>query len=290
MNTHRRSLLLGAGAAALLGPWMRLARAAEQTDPKAYPSTNSADVMADEHMQAMRRAVGPGIWGEEQIAMLLYPGFTALDLVGPHYFFACLFGAKVHLVSTGADLAPVPSDLGLAIAPSMLLADAPRDLDLLFFPGGTTGTLDVMTSESTMAWIADRAARCRLLTSVCTGSMILGKAGLLRGRRATSHWATRAVLADFGATPVDARVVQDGNVITGAGVSAGIDFALAVVEKLRGRPYAQALMLQAEYSPAPPFKGGTLADTPREVAGFMDDMLKPVADQFRAVARKPAIR
>jgi putative intracellular protease/amidase len=284
MTIKRRSWLLGAGTTALLGPWMRLAQAAERTPPKSYPSTNSADIMTDEHMQAMRRAVGPGIWGEEQIAMLLYPGFTALDLVGPHYFFACLFGAKVHLVTTEKDLAPVPSDLGLAIAPSMTLPETPGDLDLLFFPGGTQGTLAVMQNPATMQWISAHAARSRFLTSVCTGSMILAKAGLLRGRRATSHWATRAALADFGATPVDARVVEDGNVVTGAGVSAGIDFALAIVEKLRGRPYAQALMLQAEYSPAPPFDGGTLASTPGEVAQFMDDMLKPIAEQFRALA------
>ena len=115
--------------------------------------------------------------------------------------------------------------------------------------------------------------------------MILGKAGLLKGKRATSHWLARPVLADYGATPVDARVVTDGNVTTGAGVSAGLDFGLAVVEALRGRPYAAALMLQAEYRPEPPFASGTLATTAADVGGMMNQMYLPLAERFRAIAK-----
>ncbi|MFD2580739.1 DJ-1/PfpI family protein [Novosphingobium colocasiae] len=195
-----------------------------------------------------RPGAGP-VGGQEQIAMLLYPKFTALDLVGPHYFFACLFGAKVHLVTTEKDLSPVMSDLGLAITPTVTMADAPKDLDVLFVPGGTEGTLSVMGRTDTMAWIRDRAARAKHITSVCTGSMVLAKAGLLKGKRATSHWVARDVLADFGAIPVNERVVKDGNILTGAGVSAGLDFAIALVEQLRGRAYAEALVLQGEYAP-----------------------------------------
>jgi len=297
MKADRRALLQGLTGAALLTPALALgkataARAASSAPAHSAPvhadSANPApaeqQAMADQHMESMTRVLGPGLWGQEQIAMLVYPGFTALDLVGPHYFFACLFGATVHLVTTEADLSPVASDLGLAIAPTVSMADAPRDCDVLFVPGGTDGTRAVMTRADTMAWIRDRAARARWITSVCTGSMVLGAAGLLRGRKATSHWATHGVLADFGAIPVDSRIVADGNILTAAGVSAGLDFALALVERLRGRPYAQGLMLQAEYRPDPPFAGGTLATTPDAVGTMMADMFRPVAERFRALA------
>ena len=241
--------------------------------------------MADAHMEEMNRVLGPGLWGQEEVAMLLYPKFTALDLVGPHYFFACLFGAKVHLVTTEKDLSPVMSDLGLAIQPTITMADVPTDLDVLFIPGGTEGTLSVMSRTDTMDWVKDRASRAKHITSVCTGSMVLAKAGLLNGKRATSHWATRDVLADYGATPVNERVVQDGNVMTGAGVSAGIDFAIKLVEILRGRSYAEALVVQAEYAPAPPFNSGTMETAPADVGHMMGTMFAPVAEQFRALAK-----
>jgi putative intracellular protease/amidase len=274
--------------AALLAPFLAIERAmaaqAAQTAP-ANPSLAEQKAMADQHMAEMGKVLGPGLWGKEEVAMLLYPKFTALDLVGPHYFFACMFGAKVHLVTTERDLTPVASDLGLAIAPTLTMADAPRDLDVLFVPGGTDGTISVMERADTMAWIRDRGARAKHITSVCTGSMILGKAGLLRGKRATSHWAARGALPVFGATPVDARVVTDGNVTTGAGVSAGLDFGLALVEALRGRPYAASLMLQAEYHPEPPFPGGTLATTAPDVGGMMGSMFAPLEARFEAAAR-----
>jgi putative intracellular protease/amidase len=285
MNTDRRALLGGMTGAALIAPFLTLERAmAAQAAPPANPSPAEQKAMADQHMDSMRRVMGPGLWGKEEVAMLLYPGFTALDLVGPHYFFACMFGAKVHLVTTEPTLAPVKSDLGLAIAPTVTMADCPRDLDLIFMPGGTDGTMNVMRSSTAMAFITDRASRAKHITSVCTGSMILGKAGLLKGKRATSHWAARDALPAFGAIPVDARVVTDGNVTTGAGVSAGLDFGIAVVAALRGKPYAEALMLQAEYHPEPPFPGGTLATTEPAVGGMMNEMFSPLAGKFRALA------
>lgn len=279
MSTNRRALLQGFTGAALLAPYLALEKAmATEAKPQAAP-------MQDHSMDAMARVFGPGLLGKEQVAMLLYPQFTALDLVGPHYFFACMFGAKVHLVTTEKDLSPVMSDLGLAISPTMTMADAPKDLDVLFIPGGTQGTLSVMGREDTIGWVQDRASRAKHVTSVCTGSMVLAKAGLLTGRRATSHWVTREALADFGAIPVNERVVKDGNILTGAGVSSGLDFALALVEMLRGKAYAQGLMLQAEYHPEPPFPGGTMGTTPADVGMVMDDMFKPVAAQFKAMAK-----
>lgn len=287
MDSDRRTLLQGMTGAALFAPYLALGKAMSATPPSAAaanPSAQEQKAMETSHGDAMSKVLGPGLWGQEEVALLLYPKFTALDLIGPHYFFACLFGAKVHLVTTEKDLAPVPSDLGLAISPTTTMADAPKNLDVLFMPGGTDGTLSVMGRPDTIAWIQDRGARARFITSVCTGSMILAKAGLLRGKKATSHWVTRPILADYGATPVDARVVRDGNIVTGAGVSAGLDFALTLVELLRGRPYAQALMLQAEYAPQPPFPGGTLKSTPEAIGHVMDEMFAPVAAQFRALA------
>jgi putative intracellular protease/amidase len=287
METNRRALLQGITGAALLAPYLAVEQAmAAQAGPAApaNPSAAEQKAMADQHMEAMSRILGPGLWGQEQVGMLIYPKFTALDLVGPHYFFACMFGAKVHLVTTEKDLSPVSSDLGLAITPTVTMADAPKDLDVLFVPGGTEGTLSVMARQDTIAWIRDRGSRAKHVTSVCTGSMILAKAGLLKGKRATSHWVARPVLADYGAIPVDERVVRDGNVLTGAGVSSGLDFAIALVETLRGRNYAEALVLQAEYAPAPPIRGGTMATTSEPVGQMMDQMFAPVAAQFRALA------
>lgn len=291
MTTNRRSILQGLTGAAVLAPYLAIGQAmaaqassAATRSAPANPSPAEQKAMADQHMDAMNKVLGPGLWGQEQIAMLIYPKFTALDLVGPHYFFACLFGAKVHLVTTEKDLSPVMSDLGLAITPTVTMADAPKDLDVLFIPGGTEGTLSVMGREDTMTWIKDRASRAKHITSVCTGSMVLAKAGLLKGKKATSHWATREALADFGAIPVDQRVVQDGNVLTGAGVSAGLDFAISLVEMLRGRAYAEALVLQGEYAPEPTIKGGTLATTSEPVSKMMADMFAPVGAQFRAMA------
>lgn len=281
MDKNRRTLLQGITGAALLAPYLALEKAMAAEAAKATPAQapNHQEAMAE-----MEKVLGPGLYGQEQIGMLIYPKFTALDLVGPHYFFACMFGAKVHLITTEKDLSPVASDLGLAIAPTITMADAPKNLDVLFIPGGTEGTLSVMSRTDTIDWVKDRASRAKHVTSVCTGSMVLAKAGLLKGKKATSHWVTREALADFGATPVDKRVVKDGNVLTGAGVSSGLDFAIALVEMLRGKPYAEGLMLQAEYHPEPPFPGGTLATTTPAVAKMMDDMFAPVAAQFKALA------
>jgi len=273
----RREMLTALGGAAMLAPFLALERAA------AAVAQDAAATSARAHEDLMA-IPGMKMHGDEQVAMLLYPGFTALDLVGPHYFFACMMGAKVQLVTTATPNAAVASDLGLAIQPTATLDSAPRDLDLLFVPGGTTSTIAAMEDKRVTGWLADRGSRAKLVTSVCTGSMLLGKAGLLKAKRATSHWLARPLLADVGATPVDARVVTDGNVITGAGVSAGLDFALAVVARLRGAPYAQALMLQAEYHPEPPFTGGTLATTPPAIATAMDGMFAAVKEGFARAA------
>lgn len=197
-------------------------------------------------------------------AMLLYPGMTALDLVGPYHFLAAT-GARVELVSADPSLAPIPSDLGLAIQPTTSFRTCPMDLTVLFVPGGTEGTIAAARDPETIAFVRDRAARARYVTSVCTGSLILGVAGALQGKRATSHWIARDLLVQFGAVPTAGRIVRDGGVITGGGVSAGLDFGLTLAAELRGEDAAQAIQLISEYTPEPPFNSGSPETAPAEM-------------------------
>lgn len=231
----------------------------------------------------------PPSWtGKEQVAMLLYPGFTALDVVGPQYMLGNLMGATVHLVAR--DMKPVMSDTKLAIAPSTTLARCPRDLDVLFVPGGSSGTMSAMQDKALVRWLAELGARAKLITSVCTGSMLLGQAGLLHGKRATSHWATHALLSEFGAMPISQRVVWDGNVVTGAGVSAGLDLGLSIVAKLRDETYAQGVQLLAEYAPEPPFTSGRPESAPPAVRQMMGSMFEGVVAGMKQASRSARVR
>lgn len=225
----------------------------------------------------------PAHWtGKEQIAFLAYPGFTALDLVGPHYMLANLMGATTHIVAKARE--PVVSDMKLAIVPTTTFDDCPKDLDIVCVPGGTTGTLAAMQDEATIAFLKDRGSRARFVTSVCTGSLVIGAAGLLRGYKATSHWVARDVLKALGAEPVDARVVVDRNRITGGGVTAGLDFGLSLVAQLRDADYAKALQLLAEYQPAPPFDAGTPERAGPAVSGVLTEMFAPFVEEARRAA------
>ena len=227
----------------------------------------------------------PASWhGKEQIAMLLYPGFTALDLVGPQYMLGNLMGAKVHLVARTR--APVMSDTGLAIAPTMTLARCPKQLDVLFVPGGGEGTLKAMQDRALVAWLAERGATARWVASVCTGSLLLGQAGLLRGKNATSHWVMRDLLGEFGAKPVNQRVVWDGNLVTGAGVSAGLDLGLSMLARLRDEEYAQSVQLLAEYAPQPPFDSGTPERATPRVHSLIGSMFDGLRDGVRETSQQ----
>lgn len=228
---------------------------------------------------ALRAGIRPG--GGEQIAMLLYPGFTALDFVGPYHFLS-MPGATVHLVTNQSDLTPVRSDLGLAVQPTATFADCPADVTVLFTPGGTVGTLAAAGDGATLEFMRDRASRASFVTSVCTGSLILGAAGLLEGKRATSHWSVVPELARFGAIPVRERVVRDGKLITGAGVSAGLDFGSTLVAEMRGHAMAEAAVLMAEYDPHPPVRGGSIDTARPEIANLLSQSLSGfVADARR---------
>ena len=217
-----------------------------------------------------------------RIAMLLYPGMTALDLVGPQTFLAGLAQGSLYLVAQGAG--PVESDTGLALTATHTFETCPHDLDVLFVPGGD-GTPAQMRNAALLAFLQARAARAAWVTSVCTGSLILGAAGLLRGYRATSHWCVRdAVLPLLGAAPVAERVVFDRNRVTAAGVSAGLDFGLALAARLRGTEYARTAQLVAEYAPQPPFRSGTPAEAGPATVRSAGAILEPLVAGARAAA------
>jgi putative intracellular protease/amidase len=191
-------------------------------------------------------------------------------------------GAKIFFVAKS--LNPVTSDTGVTIAPNATFETCPRDLTVLFTPGGTDGTLAAATDTETRAFMADRGARAKYVTSVCSGSLILGAAGLLNGYKATSHWSVRHVLSGFGAIPTDARVVRDRNRITGAGVTAGLDFGLTMVAELRDRTYAECCQLMSEYDPNPPFRSGSMKTAPPEVKTPMVEMLAGFVKKSEALA------
>jgi cyclohexyl-isocyanide hydratase len=196
-----------------------------------------------------------------RIGMLLFPRMTQLDLTGPFEVFSRVPDAEVLLLSK--TLEPVEADTGLRLLPYATLRDCPP-LDVICVPGGP-GVNALMEDEEVLGWLRQRAGQARYVSSVCTGSLVLGAAGLLRGKRATSHWGARDLLAAFGAIPTAGRVVRDGNLFTGGGVTAGIDFALTMVAELAGPQAAQAIQLQIEYAPSPPFDAGTPESAPREV-------------------------
>ena len=193
--------------------------------------------------------------------ILCFPGVQQLDLTGPYEVFASARNATVHLV--WKDLEPIRSATGLVLMPDTTFADAPS-FDVLCVPGGR-GVNALLHDEEVLSFVREKAAAARFVTAVCTGSLVLGRAGLLTGRRATTHWNSMDFLPRLGATPVEERVVKDGSVITAGGVTAGIDFGLAVVAELMGNDEAQTIQLSLEYAPAPPFNSGTPATAPRSI-------------------------
>ncbi|GAB4181854.1 MAG: DJ-1/PfpI family protein [Thalassobaculales bacterium] len=220
------------------------------------------------------------------IGFLLFPGLTQLDLTGPYEVLARVPGATAHLIWKTRD--PVASDRGLAIPPTATFADCPP-LDLICVPGGP-GQIELMDDAETLAFLRRVAAGCRYVTSVCTGSLVLAAAGLLAGRRATCHWSSLDQLALLGVTPVAERVVVDGDRITGAGVTSGIDFALAVVAEALGEEAAKAIQLQIEYDPAPPFPGGSPRSVPAEVVAAQRAKLAGFLARRRAATERAAAR
>ncbi len=202
---------------------------------------------------------------------LLFPRLTQLDMTGPFEVLRNLPGAEVHLIWKNRE--PVTAEGGLAIVPTATFADCPP-LDLICVPGGT-GINALLTDRETLDFLRRVAPSARYVTSVCTGALVLGAAGLLRGKRATTHWTALELLREFGAEPVEARVVIDGNVITGGGVTAGIDFALTVVSEIAGQRAAEAIQLGIEYAPASPFNAGSCASAPPAARASVSPRSRP---------------
>lgn len=217
-----------------------------------------------------------------QIGMLLFPFLTQLDLTGPFEVFSRMSNVRVHLLSK--TLEPVKSDGGLVLQPTMTLAECPA-LDVLFVPGGA-GVVAVMEDAAVLDFLAHQGATAYYVTSVCTGSLVLGAAGLLKGYSAACHWMSRDLLALLGAIPVAERVVMDRSRVTGGGVTAGIDFALTLAALLRGVPEAKRIQLQMEYDPEPPFYAGSPEAAGPELVAALRKRFEP----FLAARREAALR
>lgn len=187
-----------------------------------------------------------------EIGFLVFPRVQQLDLTGPYEVLAMVPGARVHLVAKTPE--PVATATGLVLTPTVHFAECPA-LDVVCVPGGS-GVNPLMEDAETLGFLRRQAEGARYLTSVCTGALVLGAAGLLRGKRATTHWGAHDLLAALGAIPTQGRVVRDGNLITGGGVTAGIDFGLALAAELADEATAKAIQLHLEYAPAPPFDAG----------------------------------
>jgi len=204
-----------------------------------------------------------------QIGIVLFPRVTQLDFTGPLQVFSSLPDAKVHLIWKRIE--PVTSDSVMVLTPTTTFADCPQ-LDVLCVPGGF-GTDDMVNDEEMLAFLQRQAPGAQYVTSVCTGSLVLGAAGLLKGYRAATHWTAMDYLQAFGAIPTKTRVCVDRNRVTGGGVTAGIDFALTLVSLLRDRETAEMIQLRLEYNPAPPFNSGSPDTAPPEVMALMKDRL-----------------
>jgi transcriptional regulator GlxA family with amidase domain len=223
---------------------------------------------------------------EFPVVFAIYPHVTQLDFTGPHEVLARLPGAQCILASsTGGDL---EADGGLVFTKVRRLADIQR-CALICVPGGF-GTIEAMEDQELLAQLRRLAGTARYVTSVCTGALVLGAAGLLKGKRATSHWAWRDALSTFGATPDSGRVVRDGNVFTGGGVTAGIDFALTVLAEVGGDEFAQSVQLAIEYAPAPPFNSGRPELAPAHILAHAQQRYERVRAARDAAVERAAAR
>jgi cyclohexyl-isocyanide hydratase len=221
-----------------------------------------------------------------QIGVVIFPRVTQLDLTGPVQVFSAVPGAKVHLIWKRIE--PVASDAVLTLTPTMTFADCPQ-LDVICVPGGQ-GTDDMINDEEMLAFLRRQAAGAKYITSVCTGSLVLGAAGLLKGYHAATHWTAVDFLKEFGATPSNTRVCVDRNRVTGGGVTAGIDFALTLVSLLIDRRTAEAIQLRLEYNPAPPFSTGSPDTAPAELVALIRERIAPSQARRAEMIKRAAER
>lgn len=216
-----------------------------------------------------------------QIGMVIFPRMTLLDLAGPQL---ALFGhGPIHLLAETLD--PVMTDSGIAILPTTTFDDCPPALDILFVPGGS-GAFEAVHDARVIAFLQQHGRTARYITSVCTGSVLLAAAGLMDGYKATTHWATIPILEEFGVEVVRERVVIDRNRISGGGVTAGIDFGLTLLARLRGDTAAKCSQLMMEYDPRPPFDSGSPAVAEPGIVAIVNRMLEePNAEGLGLVRR-----
>ena len=220
--------------------------------------------------------------GLRRIGFLLFDDLTQLDFTGPLQVLNRIPGASIYLVAKAAG--PVRTDCGPFILADTGFGDCPQ-LDLICVPGGW-GVDAAMEDEATLAFLRRQAANAQFITSVCTGAFVLGAAGLLAGRKATTHWRYHPALVHFGAEPVAARVVRDGNLITGGGVTAGLDFALTIVKEVCGAALAEAIQLGLEYDPCPPVDSGTPDKASPAVRDAVESRFAPRWDAFLQVVNR----
>ena len=215
-----------------------------------------------------------------RIGMLIFPRLTQLDMTGPYEVLARLPNTTVELVAATRE--PVTTDRGMQILPTTTYADCPP-LAVIMVPGGP-GQQDLMEDEEALGFLRRQAAQAQFITSVCTGSLVLAAAGLLKGKRATCHWASLEHLKPLGAIPVSEKVVVDGNIVTGAGVTSGIDFALSLAAILEGEEAAREIQLQIEYDPQPPFNSGSPKTAAPETLAALKGRLAKLNGERREVA------
>jgi len=216
------------------------------------------------------------------IGMLIFPRLTQLDMTGPYEVLARLPNTRVDLVARSLD--PVTTDRGMQIVPTVTYTNCPP-LDVVMVPGGP-GQQDLMEDEEALGFLRRQAVNARYVTSVCTGSLVLAAAGLLKGKRATCHWAAIEHLKLLGAILVNERVVVDGNIVTGAGVASGIDFALKLAAILDGEAVAREIQLQIEYDPAPPFNAGSPKTASPETLATLKTRMAKLNEERRIVATR----
>jgi cyclohexyl-isocyanide hydratase len=221
-----------------------------------------------------------------QIGILFFPNVTQLDAMGPAQVLSRLPGAKMHMIWKTRD--PVTTDSGFAVLPTTTFADCPQ-LDVICVPGGV-GQVALMNDLETLAFLRHQAEGARYITSVCTGSLVLAAAGLLKGYRSACHWSVRDELAAFGAIPVAERVVRDRNRLSGGGVTAGIDFGLTLAAELAGEQVARAIQLMMEYDPNPPFDSGSPEKAGPELVALYKQRTAGMMDQRREANRMAAER
>lgn len=221
----------------------------------------------------------------QSVAFLVFPNVTQLDLTGPAQVLSRLGNTDLNLV--WKDTEPVPTDAGFPLLPTATFEQV-SEANILCIPGGF-GTMEIMQDPEVLDWVRTVAEKADWVTSVCTGSLVLAAAGLLKGYRSACHWASVDQLSYFGATPVRERIVEDRNRFTGGGVTSGIDFALALAAKIRNENFAKFIQLSIEYDPNPPFDAGSPEKVPPEILARYYKMLEAAmpnrAEKVEAIAK-----